>query len=190
VVRENEGGKIGTFEEPLDVPAVSDKGLSLSSVVLSNEVKPSSELARAKMQRDKDAPLQVANRSVLPSVTRVFRTNQTLSVYLESYASKTPPPAAGQSVAPGPATPPAVALVFFRNGKKTAEAGPYAGKPEKSSDLKTSYFVQIPLERFPTGRYTMQVNILDPAFARVAFARVPLAIVKPPPRVPRAGAGS
>jgi VWFA-related protein len=190
VVRENEGGKLGTFETPLDVPDISATGLSLSSVVLSNEVKPSAELARAKIQREKDAPLQVGNRSVLPSVTRVFRTNQTLSVYLESYAAKNPAPAAGQPpAAPGPPTPPSVALVFFRNGKKTADAGPYAGKLEKSSDQKTSYFVQIPLERFPTGRYTMQVNVLDPAFSRVAFTRVPLAIVKPPPRVPRTGAG-
>jgi hypothetical protein len=82
-----------------------------------------------------------------------------------------------------------VALVFFRNGKKTAEAGPYVGKLEKTSDQKTSYFVQIPLEKFPTGRYTMQVNVLDPGFARVAFTRIPLAIVKPPPRIPRPVAG-
>jgi VWFA-related protein len=191
VVRENEGGKIGTFESPLNVPDISETGLSLSSVVLSNEVKLSSDLARAKMHREKDAPLQVANRSILPSVTRVFRTSQMLSVYLESYAGKTPPPpAAGQPPSvPGPATPASVALVFFRNGKKTAEAGPYAGKPEKSPDVKTSYFVQIPLEKFPIGRYTMQVNVLDPDFARVAFARVPLAIVKPPPRVARTDAG-
>ena len=189
VVRENEGGKIGTFEVPLNVPDVSDTGLSLSSVVLSNEVKPSSDLARAHMHREKDAPLQVANRSVLPSVTRVFRTNQTLSVYLESYAGKNPAPADGQTAAPGPAAAPSVALVFFRNGKKTAEAGPFNGRPEKTSDQKSSYFVQIPLDKFPTGRYTMQVNVLDPAFARVAFTRVPLAIVKPPPRVPRTGSG-
>jgi len=190
VVRENEGGKIGTFEAPLEVPDVSDTALSLSSVVLSNEVKPADEIARAKVNRDKNAPLQVGNRSVLPSVTRVFRSNQTLSVYLESYAGKAPAPAAGQPAAPpGPATPPSVALVFFRHGRRFADAGPYAGKLEKTPEQKTEYFVQIPLEKFPAGRYTLQVNVLDPAAERVAFARVPLAIVKPPPRTPRAAAG-
>jgi hypothetical protein len=105
----------------------------------------------------------------------VFRTNQMLTVYLESYA--------GKNVAlAGPATPPTVALVFFRRGRKFAEAGPFPGKLEKSSEQKTSYFVQIPLEKFPRGRYTLQVNVLDPALERVAFARVPLAIVPPPPR--------
>jgi VWFA-related protein len=175
VVRENESGKIGTFEAPLVVTDVSDTALGLSSVVLSNEVKSSDELDRAHVNRDRDSPLQVGNRSILPSVTRVFRTNQMLAVYLESYAGK-------NVASTGPATPPTVALVFFRRGRKFAEAGPFPGKLEKSTEQKASYFVQIPLEKFPRGSYTLQVNVLDPSIERVAFARVPLAIVPPPPR--------
>jgi hypothetical protein len=175
VVRENESGKIGTFEAPLVVPDVSDTGLALSSVVLSNEVKSSDDLDRAHVNRDKNSPLQVGNRSILPSVTRVFRTNQMLSVYLESYAGKNTAPA-------GPTASPSVALVIFRRGRRFADAGPFPGKLEKSSDQKASYFAQIPLDKFPRGSYTLQVNVLDPAIERVAFARVPLAIVPPPPR--------
>jgi VWFA-related protein len=175
VVRENESGKIGTFEAPLVVTDVADTGLGLSSIVLSNEVKSTDELDRARVNRDKNSPLQVGNRSVLPSVTRVFRTNQMLTIYLESYAGKSVPTT-------GPATPPTVAVVFFRRGRKFAEAGPFPGKLEKSAEQKASYFVQIPLEKFPRGSYTLQVNVLDPAIERVAFARVPLAVVQPPPR--------
>jgi VWFA-related protein len=175
VVRENESGKIGTFETPIVVPEVSDTSLGLSSIVLSNEVKTSDELDRAHVNRDKNSPLQVGDRSVLPSVTRVFRTNQMLTVYLESYAGK-------NVAAIAPAVSPSVGLVFFRRGRKFAEAGPFPGKLEKSSEQKASYFAQIPLEKFPRGRYTLQVNVLDPAVERVAFARVPLAIVPPPPR--------
>jgi hypothetical protein len=105
----------------------------------------------------------------------VFRTNQILTVFLESYAGK-------DVTSAGPATPPTVALVFFRRGRKFAEAGPYPGKLEKATEQKASYFVQIPLEKFPRGSYTLQVNVLDPAVERVAFARLPLAIVPPPPR--------
>ena len=93
MVRENESGKIGTFEAPLVVPDVADTGLGLSSVVLSNEVKSSEDLDRAHVNRDKNSPLQVGDRSILPSVTRVFRTNQMLTVYLESYAGKNVTPA-------------------------------------------------------------------------------------------------
>ena len=182
VVRENESGKIGTFEAPLEVPDVADAGLGLSSVVLSNEVKSSDDLDRARVTRDKNAPLQVGNRSILPSVTRVFRTNQMLTVYLESYAGKNVAPA-------GLATPPSVGLVFFRRGRKFAEAGPFPGKLEKSTEQRASYFAQIPLEKFPRGSYTLQINVLDPAIERVAFARVPMAIVPPPPRNLPSGTG-
>jgi len=74
----------------------------------------------------------------------------------------------------GTATAPSVGLVFFRRGRKFAEAGPFPGRLEKSSEQKASYFAQIPLEKFPRGRYTLQVNVLDPAIERVAFARLPM----------------
>ena len=182
VVRENESGKIGTFEAPIDVPDVAGTGLGLSSVILSNEVKSADELNRAHVNRDKNSPLEVGGRSILPSVTRVFRTNQLLTVYLQSYAGK-------DLKSEGLVTPPTVALVFFRHGRKFAEAGPFNGKLEKTADQRASYFAQIPLDKFPRGTYTLQVNVLDPSLERVAFARVPLAVVPPPARKLPAPAG-
>jgi len=41
--------------------------------------------------------------------------------------------------------------------------------------------MKIPLVKFPPGRYWMQVNVLDTAADQVAFARVPLAILRPLP---------
>jgi VWFA-related protein len=191
VVREDQGGKMGTFEVPLVVPDISGQGLSLSTVVLSNEVRPADQIPRTRFDRAKDAPLEVGNRTVLPSVTRVFRSNQTLSVYLESYAGKPVASASAQGTAPASAPPPSVGLVFLRRGRKFAEAGPFGGKldakVEKGSAPKATYFAQIPLEKFPPGRYTVQVNVLDPAAARVAFTRLPMAVVKPPPRAPHGG---
>ena len=84
----------------------------------------------------------------------------------------------GQSIVP--ASPPLFALVFFRGGMKISEAGPFPGKVEGSSGSQGSYFVQLPLEKFPPGRYWMQVNVLDSSADRVAFARIPLAIMKAP----------
>ena len=71
-----------------------------------------------------------------------------------------------------------------------AESGPYAGKPEKTANGKTSYFAQMPPAKFPPGRYLMQVNVLDPAAGRVAFRRVPMAVVKPPQPTPAPAPGS
>ncbi len=187
VVRENESGKLGTFEQPLVLPEISKTGLLVSSVVLSNELKETAGAQRGRAHKGKEEiPLQVGDRSVLPSVTRVFRTNQTLAIYLESYAGKQTTQAGGTPAAPAR---PSVAVVFFRNGRKTAEAGPFPGKLEKAGGEKATYFVQIPLSKFPAGRYLVQVNVLDPAANSVAFARVPMAVVPPPRRPVVAGKG-
>ena len=72
-------------------------------------------------------------------------------------------------------------LVFFRGGRKVAEAGLFPGKPPQHESEKARYFAQIPLEKFVPGRYLLQVNILDPAQKRAAFARVALAVVRVAP---------
>ncbi|HEY6293375.1 MAG TPA: VWA domain-containing protein [Terriglobia bacterium] len=189
VVRENESGKMGTFEEPLVLPPVGGQGLAVSSVVVSNQVQhgtpaPAGNGRKGKAPQGSSLhPLQVGNANVLPSVTRVFRTDQSLYAYLESYG----PPSGGKSGGAAPVSPPAgagapsaVALVFFRGGTKISEAGPFPGESQKSSAGLVRYLVKIPLAKFPAGRYWMQVNVLDPAADQVAFARVPLAIMKPP----------
>ena len=129
---------------------------------------------KRKSTSNRHGPLEVGTKSVLPSVTRVFRTSQNLYVVLQSYRGKAP----ANSEAP-PANP-AVALAFFRGGAKVAEAGPFQGTLEKAGGERATYFVEIPLQKFPVGRYTLQVNVLDPEAASVAFARVPMAIVKEP----------
>ena len=176
LVRENQTGNMGTFEEPLELPPVSTGGLSVSSVVLSNEVK-----AERKSRGEKENPLSLEDKSVLPSVTNVFRNNQQLFVLLQSYLGK-PSKGSASQAANSAALPPSVALAFFRKGAKVADAGPFPGKVGKSSDGQTSYFVEIPLAKFHPGRYTLQVNVIDPAHNHVAFARVPMAVVPAPPR--------
>lgn len=184
VARENASGKIGTFEQNLNLPATDQPGLSLSSVVLSNQLRDQTadNRGRRRPQNGDTNPLEAGSHAILPSVTRVFRTSQDLYVYLESYHPKavakpdpSPAPAAASAV------PPSFALLFFRGGVQISEAGPFTGKVEKSSEGKVTYFVKIPLGKFPVGRYQMQVNVIVPALDQVAFARVALAIMRPPP---------
>src|SRR5207245_2732065 len=88
VARENESGKFGTFEEPLVLSESDGPALALSSVVVSNQLQDPGAAGKGSARKSKDAggsPLQLGNRSLLPSVTRVFRADQNLYVYLESY---------------------------------------------------------------------------------------------------------
>ncbi len=197
VARENQTGNLGTFEQEFSLPDVANKGLSLSSVVLSNELQDLTATAPMhrgprKRAEDDTHPLIVGGKAVLPSVTRVFRSNQELYVYVESYAGPLPV-RAGQALtlhgspggpAPNPSAPPEVALVFFRGGSKVGEAGPFQGRREKTPLDRGLYFAHIPLLKFPPGRYWLQVNVLDAAAGSVAFARVPMAIARPPTRPP------
>jgi hypothetical protein len=184
VARENQSGKLGTFEQPLTLPETGNSGLALSSVVVSNQLQDAA--GRAGSHKPKSGggnPLQVGDRSILPSVTRVFCTNQNLYVYLQSYGVGLPKSATGDSKggkSDAPSSPPSFVLVFFRGGVEISEAGPFPGKIEGSSRGEAFFFVQLPLEKFPPGRYWMQVNVLDSSADRVAFARIPLAIMKVP----------
>lgn len=206
VARENQSGKLGTFEEPLLLPEVAQPGLALSSVVVSNQLQEAAAGDKSSKRKGWLAgnPLQLGGRSVVPSVTSVFRTNQSLYVYLESYEARTPPPGAKSSGSNDSAdfessparissAPPSVGLVFFRGRVKISEAGPFAGKLEKANKAgtsKTAYLVQIPLAKFPPGRYRMQVIVLNPSTNRAAFVRLPIAIVKASSRLPARSPGS
>jgi VWFA-related protein len=190
VAREDETGKMGTFEKKLVLPAVSKAGLLLSSVVVSNELSrkpPTQPRQRGPWANDAGGnPLDSGGQSILPSVTRVFYSNQNLYVYLQSYGGKPDSSGKGSKRSEG-SVPPSMALIFFRNGSQISEAGPYAAKSVKAADRSASYFTEIPLSKFPPGRYWMQVNVLDPAANEVAFARVPLAIVPASAKAAQAG---
>jgi VWFA-related protein len=179
VARENQTGKIGTFEEPLVLPAIQNASLELSSVVVSNQI--AGEVAasgKQTKQKFNAKELAIGSRSILPSVTRVFRTNQDLYVYLKSYGKAAARSGARATGARSrSAVPPFFALVFFRNGIQISEAGPYPGKVEKAGTQNAVYFARIPLAKFPPGRYWMQVNVLVPSGDEARFARVPIAIM-------------
>jgi VWFA-related protein len=140
VVRENESGKMGTFEQPLDLPPFDSASLALSSVVVSNQLDdhPSENRMRRfgfgpPLPPGEGNPLRMGSRAIVPSVTRVFRTNQNLYVYLESYVAKPAGKTKQQSTETRPpsSAPPAVALVFFRGGAKISEAGEIAGRQSR-----------------------------------------------------------
>jgi hypothetical protein len=163
-VRDNSSGQIGTFEQSLQVPPASDRNaLPVSSVVVSGQLQPAS--AKSSVTAN---VLRRGSDTLVPSVTRIFRVNQTLYVYFESYAGST-----------GHNTAASAAALFFRNGVQISEAGPFDGTVD-STGGKVSYLMELPLERFPPGRYLMQVNVLDRSAGRAAFARVPLIILPAP----------
>lgn len=172
LARDNSTGKIGTFETPFAVPDLTSdqKYLPISSVVLSNQ-RQKLDAAVASAERDKKVlaahPLIQDGEKLVPSVTRVFRQDQNMYVYLEAYQ-----PAAS-------ATQPLMATVSFYRGKvKTFETEPLRvaeglNPKTKAVPLKFS----VPLGKLRPGKYTCQVSVLDPAAQKFAFWRAPMVLL-------------
>ncbi len=112
-------------------------------------------------------PLVQENKRLIPSVTRVFRKDQDMYVYLEAYQ-----PAAET-------TQPIVATVSFYRGKvKAFETEPLQvteglNPMSKAVPLKFS----VPLGKLLPGRYDCQVSVLDPTAQKFNFWRAPVMVL-------------
>lgn len=166
LARENETGKMGTFETKFVVPDLTteQKYLPVSSVVLSYQRE---HLGATVGSAERDRKLLAANpliqdnQKLVPSVTRVFRRDQDMYVYLEAYQ-----PGAEK-------TELMVASISFYRGKvKVFETAPLkitAGLNAKSKAVPVQF--SVPLGKLQPGKYTCQVNVLNPAEQKFAVWR-------------------
>lgn len=172
LARENETGKMGTFETKFVIPDLTgeQKYLPISSVVLSYQ-REKVDAAVASVEKNKKLiaanPLVQDNRKLIPSVTRVFRKSQDMYVYLEAYQ-----PAATE-------TEFMVATVSFYRGKvKAFETAPLTiseGLNPKSKSVPVSF--SVPLGKLAPGKYICQVNVVDPGAQKFATWRSPMVLL-------------
>jgi hypothetical protein len=131
-----------------------------------------SEVQRKTMGGDvkmNTSPLDVGGERIVPSVTRVFTSQQTLYVFFQAY---TPQSADASALRAG--------LVFFVNGRRYDET---ALVEPSESDAKTrtaSFRISLPLDKLPTGRYTVQAVVVQAGGTQAAFGRNYFALRKPP----------
>jgi hypothetical protein len=151
LARENETGKIGTFETKFTVPdlTANQRYLPVSSVVLGYQrEKLTAAIASAKKDKKLIAvnPLVHDGLKLLPSVTHVFRDDQNLYVYMKAYQ-----PSAVM-------TQPMVAVAgFYRGTVKAFETAPVrieSGLNSRSKAVPITF--SIPLTKLPAGRYTFR----------------------------------
>jgi hypothetical protein len=192
LVRDDETGRIGTFQSSFVVPNLNKetKRVPISSVVLSAERKSNSEaiynVAKAKEQVKEASvnPLYQGGQQVLPSVTRVFSKGRNLTVFFQAYEGATPAPATatpGQPAAqPAPPTvKPLVAFVSFYQGQnKIYETQPEEALPNPNTRLQIAPMnFTINLASLAPGKYDCQVTVLDPTGGKGAFWKAPIMVV-------------
>jgi VWFA-related protein len=175
LARENETGKMGTFQTKFVVPdlSVDAKYLPISSVILSNQREKTDAAvggARMNMRLFAFNPLVENGQKLIPSVTRVFRRDQEMYVFLQAYE-----PAAAK-------TQPLVAnLAFYRGNERQVKA--FESEPLQITDglNPTTKAVpirfSIPLSKLEPGRYTCQISVFEPDVQRFAFWRAPVTLL-------------
>lgn len=186
VVRENETGRLGSFEAPLTIPdlrkAPSKTAVKMSSVVISNQLAPAAKAT-------KENPLVREGKELVPNITHVFAAGQHLYLYYEVYdAAKSQPPAEAANGNGAGKKPPKDAVrvlssvEFLRNDVKAFETPLVA---VEQLDRRAAVFrMEVPLEKLPPGYYMCQVTVVDDAAGSFNFARFPILIKAPPAPAP------
>ena len=165
---------MGTFETKFTVPDLkSDKTVRLSSVILSNQREAVSAAVGAADNNKKlmaNHPLVQDGQKTVPSITRVFRKDQTLYVYFEVY---------DPSLDADSKMPDIVASVELMQGARKAFISP----PSRANKLGTTrpgvvaFNFQVPLAKMSPGEYISQVDIIDEFGKKFAFPRNSLVVL-------------
>ncbi len=166
LARDNESGRMGTVSQDLLLSPPQPSKLQLSSVMLSSQISNIPKKSDVKKQsfgdaaKEKDSPLDVNGQRIVPSVTRVFTSDQTLYVFFQAYApAKTDP----NSLRAG--------LVFFRNGQRSDDTPVVEASEVDAKTHTASFRISLPLAKLPPGRYTVQTVVVEAGGSFATFGR-------------------
>ncbi len=172
VVRENQSGRLGSFETDFTVPDLKTAPVKISSIVLASQLQPNSK-------KKSENPLVRDGSEVIPSVTHVFSADQHLYFYYEVYdPTHAPANTAAQS---NNGSAPAIRLLtnvaFFRGKTKAYETPLVESEQLNAPDRKAAIFqLDVPLAQLKPGFYNCQVNVIDDAAGQFRFPRLALLV--------------
>ena len=166
LARDNESGRIGTFESDIKLPPATPDRLQLSSVVLSSQLvqaPKNSEVQTKGLAPDaklKASPLDVGGERIVPSVTRLFTSQQMLYVFFQAYLPENFDPARLRA-----------GLEFFRGGARVNQTSMVAPAQVDEKTHAASFRISVPLEQVGAGLYTVQTVVVEAGGAKAAFGR-------------------
>jgi VWFA-related protein len=206
IVRENQTGRMGSFETDVQVPDLRKAPLRMSSVVLSSLRAPMTNAPKKKVVN----PLIQDQTQLVPNVTHVFTRDQHLYLQYEIYdpargkvaiaspAAATPVAAAqsgggatatasGEGAKAAPQAPQSketresihvlTSIEFLQGNVKVYESKQVAATEITAPDRKAVVFqIDLPLQSLKPGLYVCQVNVIDDVAGNFAFPRWPILI--------------
>jgi len=188
VVRENQTGRLGSFETDVQVPDLRKVPLRMSSVVLGSQRVP------ATGKKNGPHPLIQDQTELVPNVAHVFTQDQHLYLQYEIYdAARGRNSASVASAAPQPKAPRdsvrvLTSIEFLQGDVKIYESKPVVANEVTAPDRKAVIFqIDLPLQSLKPGFYTCQVNVVDDVAGNFAFPRWPILVKETPPKSASAG---
>jgi hypothetical protein len=171
VVRENQTGRMGSFETDISVPDLKTQPLKMSSIVLASQTQPVKKSANLN-------PLVRDGHEIIPNITHVFSAAQHLFFYYEVYDPARP--VAAESARPGTDRS-GIRLLsnveFFQGKVKSYESSLVTLTDLNARERKAAVFqLDVPLTSLKPGFYTCQINVIDDAGGHFLFPRLALLI--------------
>jgi VWFA-related protein len=193
VVRENETGRMGSFETDLTVPDLKKVPLKMSSVLLASQRMPANK-------KQQDSPLVRDGQQLVPNLPHVFRQDQHMyllyEVYDPAHATATIQPAAATETANAPPAPQknqkpdknapqpvrVMTSIEFLSGSAKAFETPLIqatqlNVPDRSA---VAFQFDVPLDSLKPGTYICQINVIDDAGGTFTFPRTAV-LIRPAP---------
>ncbi len=183
VVRENQTGRMGSFEADINLPEMKKVPLKMSSIVLASMRQPSKQ----------DSPLVRNGQEYVPNISHVFRQDQHLYLLYEVYSPTREKPAENQPKGTRPGINLLSSLELIQGSTKVyetplvqAKAINVAGRDAVSIEL------DVPLAGLKPGSYLCQLNVVDDAGGSFAFPRFAVLVREPtvPATQPAVGGAS
>ena len=191
VVRENQSGRMGSFETDVRIPDLRKSPLKMSSVVLSSLRVPSNG------KKSPGNPLVREQMELVPNITHVFTPDQHLYLQYEVYDAAKGKSAVQATPAPDAAQPEATkspelpksardsvriltSIEFLQGATKIYESKQVVANEITAPDRKAVVFqIDVPPQSLKPGLYLCQVNVIDDVAGSFSFPRFPLLIREP-----------
>jgi VWFA-related protein len=180
VVRENQTGRMGSFEAEINLPEMKKAPLKLSSIVLASMRQPSKQ----------DTPLVRGGQEYVPNISHVFRQDQHLYLLYEIYSPARQKPAADAPKGTKAAINLLSSLELLQGSAKVYETSLVrATAVNVEGRDAVAIELDVPLAGLKPGQYLCQLNVIDDAGGSFAFPRFAVLVREPAPG-PGAGQSS
>jgi len=170
VVRENQTGRMGSFEADIVLPDMKKMPLKMSSIVLASQRSPSK----------KDTPLVRDGEEYVPNISHVFRQDQHLYLLYEIYDPTRAKPAENQPKGTKPGVDLLSSLELIQGSAKVYETPLVQAKLINVQGRDAvSIELDMPLAGLKPGPYVAQLNVVDDTGGSFAFPRFSVLVREP-----------